>query len=58
MILLKSAPMVAEKTTKLEQACQKLAHPPKLLIIRDTDNPVIVKYVNLKQKLESLTEVK
>ena len=42
--------MVAEKTTKLEQACQKLAHPPKLLIIRDTDNPVIVKYVNLKQK--------
>ncbi|MBR3230651.1 bifunctional 5,10-methylenetetrahydrofolate dehydrogenase/5,10-methenyltetrahydrofolate cyclohydrolase [Candidatus Saccharibacteria bacterium] len=25
-----------------------LAQPPKLLIIRDSDNPVIVKYVNLK----------
>ena len=27
-----------------------MKHPPKLLIIRDSDNPVIAKYVNLKIK--------
>lgn len=37
---------------KERQACQVRAMPkkPKLLIIRDSDNPVIMKYVNLKIK--------
>lgn len=49
-ILLKSAPMVEEKKAKMEAFLAEASGILELLIIRDNDDPVIEKYVKMKQR--------
>ncbi len=53
-VMLKSKPMVAEKRAKLTRDCAEFqatrGRQPKLVIVRDSEDPVITKYVGLKQK--------
>ena len=49
-LILKSRDMVADKKVRLAKVCAETARPPQLLILHDSDNPVIAKYVELKKR--------
>ncbi len=57
MEILRSKPMVAALKTQLAQEsaefCRARGRAPKLVVIRDNDEPVIAKYVELKRRFGS-----